>query len=132
MFIVNTSPDDLAQVLSDELDGSVQEVTLLPTGMAHRMYSALWEQPDGAVPIVVRFFTGPCAADHARVEASALRDLHRAGYPVPECYALELNDHLAGAPFIIMQHLPGESLATVALDQPQRVPYWLDRALTLL
>jgi aminoglycoside phosphotransferase (APT) family kinase protein len=132
MLLTNTSPDDLAQVLSDELDGTVQELTLLPDSMAHRMYSALWEQPDGPVPIVVRFFSGPRAEDDARVEAGALRDLCRAGYPVPECYALECDDHPAGAPFIVMQRLPGESLATAALDQPERIADWLEQASILL
>jgi aminoglycoside phosphotransferase (APT) family kinase protein len=132
MLSITASPDDLAQVLSDELDGTVQEVTLLPDSAAHRMYSALWDQPDGPVPIVVRFFSGPRANEDARLEACALRDLYRAGYPVPECYAVEANDHLAGAPFIVMQRLPGRSLATFALDQPDQTEYWLERASTLL
>ncbi len=132
MLITNTSPDDLALVLSEELEGTVQEVTLLPYSMAHRMYSALWEQPDGPVPIVVRFFSGPRADEDARIEAGALRDLYQAGYPVPECYTVEVDARRAGAPFIVMQCLPGASLATLALEQPERVLYWLERAASLL
>ncbi len=128
----DVSYDDLAHVLSEELNGTVQEVTSLPYGLAHRMYAAQWEQPDGLLPIIIRFFAGPRADENARAEEAALRDLFRAGYPVPEIYVTELDNHRAGAPFIVMQRLPGKPLSVLALEQPDQIPYWLERAASLL
>jgi aminoglycoside phosphotransferase (APT) family kinase protein len=125
-------PEHLPLLLSEQLEGEVHDLAPLLTGAAHRMYSALWNQHEGSLPIIIRFFPGSRGAEEAKVEANALRELFRAGYPVPECYLLIEDDHTAGAPFIVIQYLPGEPLGAVAIAQPERVNYWLDKASALL
>jgi len=122
----------LAQIVSEQLDGTVQDVVLLHQRAAHRMYAACWDQPDGLTPIVIRFFLGSRGDEEARIESNALRGLYRAGYPVPEVYLTIADARLAGAPFLVMEHIPGQPLGKVALADRARIPYWLDQASNLL
>jgi len=115
--------------LGERLGGTVSEIEPIRLGAAHRMYTARWQTPDGIVtPIVIRYIHGSHAVEDARSEAGALRELSRAGYPVPELFLLADE----AEPFIVMERLPGESLTQVALANPGRIPYWLDKASDLL
>src|SRR4051812_29457489 len=107
------SNDALTQVLSEQLDNLVYDIAPVPHKTAHRMYAAQLVQPEGPVPILIRFFHGFRCDEEARTEAVALRDLCRLGYPVPELYLHVENNKLAGAPFIVMQHLPGDPLTEI-------------------
>jgi aminoglycoside phosphotransferase (APT) family kinase protein len=124
------SQPNLEQILGERLGGIVSAVEAIRLGVAHRMYTARWQTPDGIVtPIVIRYIHGPHAAEDARLEANALRELSRTGYPAPELFLLADEET---EPFIVMERLPGEALTQVALANPARIPFWLDKASDLL
>ncbi len=128
---------NLTQALAEQLGGTVDNLVPIQRGAAHRMFTARWQQPDqppdsAAMPIVIRFFHGPRAIEDADAEAAALRELGRTGYPVPELFLLNDDDSIDGAPLIVMQELPGQTLTQAALANPERIPQWLDRASDLL
>ncbi len=124
------SQQELCRWLSEQLGGAVSEIEPIRTGAAHRMFTARWQTPDNAeTPIVIRYLHGAHAAEDARLEADALRDLSRTGYPVPELFLLADEE---AAPFIVMERLPGETLTQSALADPSRIPYWLDKASDLM
>lgn len=125
--------NNLTQALSERLGGEVRDLTAMKHGMAHRMYSARWQQSDSTeTPIVIRFFYGTHAAEDARLEDSALRELARDGYPVPEMFLLVDVDVIDGAPLTIMSEIPGLPLTQVAQSKPETIPYWFDKASDLL
>lgn len=124
------SPHHLEQLLGERLGGTVSALEAIRLGAAHRMFTARWQTPDGVLtPIVIRYLHGLNAADAARLEANGLRDLSRAGYPVPELFLLADEED---EPFMVMERLAGEPLTQVALANPARIPYWLDKSSDLL
>ncbi|MHB8627816.1 MAG: phosphotransferase family protein [Aggregatilineales bacterium] len=123
------SPQELCRLLGERLGGLVSEIEPIRSGAAHRMFTARWQSPDGVeTPIVIRYVHGTHAAEDARLEASALRELSRTGYPVPELFLLVDEEE----PFIVMERLSGQMLTQIALANPARIPYWLDKASDLL
>lgn len=59
---------------------------------------------------ILRLFRGEDAAEKAALEARGLRQLHAAGYPVPEMLLVEGDETILGKPFIIMEKLDGQAL----------------------
>ncbi len=126
------SAQELARALSARLGGIVSDVEPIRAGAAHRMFTAQWQQSDETLtPIVIRFTHGSHAFDEIRLETEALRDLKRIGYPVPEVFDL-IDDEQESDPYLVMERLPGQAMTEVALAQPERIPYWLERASDLL
>jgi aminoglycoside phosphotransferase (APT) family kinase protein len=61
-------------------------------------------------PLVLRLYAGPRGLPRARREFAAQTHAHRLGYPVPEPLLLEKDSGHLGGPFIVMEHVPGETL----------------------
>jgi aminoglycoside phosphotransferase (APT) family kinase protein len=123
----------LHHVLIDCLGGSIADLAALPTATSDtRLLAAQWTHADGTTPILIRFFHSQRALEAARMEAQALRDLGRSGFPVPELFALVEDAALVGAPFLVVERLPGAPLTGVALAEPARIPFWLEQAANLM
>jgi aminoglycoside phosphotransferase (APT) family kinase protein len=72
--------------------------------------------PDGGLPgrfnrpLVLRLYAGPRGLPRARREFAAQAHAYRNGYPVPEPLLLEEDSGVLGGPFLVMEHVPGETL----------------------
>lgn len=121
----------LVQELTTQLGGAITELEPIRQSTTHRMFTASWQpNADTITPVVIRLVTGPRAPEDAQLEASALREMSRTGYPAPELFLLaELPN---GEPYLVMQRLPGETLTQVTLAQPDQIAHWLDKASDLL
>src|SRR3954468_13124001 len=128
MVAMELNTESLAAVLTQKLEAPVMAVMPFEAHTIHTMYSAEWHQPDGTLPVIIRMFSGPRRVDEARSEASALHELHRLGYPAPELFLIQEDESLLGQPFIVMERLPGKPLGSFALSEPERIPYWIDKA----
>ncbi len=129
---IPTNLADLATAVTTYLHGTIDDVTPIQRKVAHRMFRALWHSPDGLQPIIIRFYQSTRCDEEARTEAAALRELTRMGYPVPEVFCCIDDAKVVGSPFIVMQHLKGQSLGELALQQPEQIPYWIEQASSLL
>jgi aminoglycoside phosphotransferase (APT) family kinase protein len=67
------------------------------------------QEPPGE-PLILRVYPGDDAWEKSAREFQGLRELHRAGYPVPEVSLLERDRSPFGKPFIIMERIEGETL----------------------
>ncbi|MBX3063079.1 MAG: phosphotransferase [Anaerolineae bacterium] len=131
-MVATLIPDNIADVVAVHLHGVIDQVTPIQHKVSHRMFNAVWHSDDGAQPIVIRFYNGIRCDEEARIEASALRELSRMGYPVPELFCCIDDSKVSGTPFIVMQHLNGRSLGDIALGNPSQIPYWIEQAASLL
>jgi aminoglycoside phosphotransferase (APT) family kinase protein len=61
-------------------------------------------------PLVLRLYAGPKGLPRARREFAAQLHAYRHGYPVPEPLLLEEESRHLGGPFIVMAHVPGQTL----------------------
>ncbi len=61
-------------------------------------------------PLVLRLYAGPGGRPRACREFAAQTHAHRLGYPVPEPLLLEADSGPLGGPFVVMEHVPGETL----------------------
>jgi aminoglycoside phosphotransferase (APT) family kinase protein len=96
-----------------ELHGSeavVVDVQRVNAGWEASIYGFRLIQGENAVEMVARVFSGSSAGERAEKEFHVMINLLRAGYPVPEVYICDAEPDLLGAPFIIMEKLPGGSL----------------------
>jgi aminoglycoside phosphotransferase (APT) family kinase protein len=64
-------------------------------------------------PLVLRLYEGSHAADKGAREAAVMRLLADVKYPLPEPYLFEPNPEELGAPFLIMERIPGQPLFSV-------------------
>ena len=60
--------------------------------------------------LALRLYSGNGAGDKAAQEFRAMQLLHKAGYPVPQVYAIARSDSPLGRPFILMDYIHGETL----------------------
>ena len=131
-MVATIIPTDIAGIISEQLDSPIEDVVAIQRTATRKLYHATWQTHEGPLPIVIRFYQGARCEESARVEAAALRSLLNAGYPVPELYLSEDHSHIAGAPFIVTQRLPGRTLSEIATEEPDSIPYWIDQASSLL
>ena len=61
-------------------------------------------------PLIIRVYPGDDAWEKSAREFRGLRELHQAGYPIPEVSLLERDRSPFGKPFIIMERIEGETL----------------------
>lgn len=61
-------------------------------------------------PLVLRLYAGPQGLPRARREFAAQTHARRHGYPAPEPLFLEEDSRHLGGPFVVMEHVPGETL----------------------
>jgi aminoglycoside phosphotransferase (APT) family kinase protein len=93
--------------------GFTDPPTLIPRGWEAYIYHFRCSgrvPPSFDRPLVLRLYAGPRGLPRARREFAAQRNAHHLGYPVPEPLLLEQQSRPLGGPFIIMEHVPGETL----------------------
>jgi len=130
-FSLDSFSQTLMQTLGTQLTGTVTDLEPVRYGTTHRVFTAHWQpNEDTSTPIVIRFIHGPRAVEDARLEANALREMSRTGYPAPELFLLAEPPN--GDPYIVMQRLSGEMLTQIAVAHPDQIPQWLDKASDLL
>jgi aminoglycoside phosphotransferase (APT) family kinase protein len=95
-------------------DVRVGELVSLSEGWESDIYSfELTHGPDGAREregLVLRIYPGDDAGQKSEHEFGGMRQLHRAGYPVPEVLVLERESFPFGKPFVIMERIEGRML----------------------
>lgn len=101
----------------------VRDLTNLSMGWESDVYGFTLENAatGHATARVLRLYFGRHAAYTAEREATALRLLRQAGYPVPQVYTVETEAAALGRPFMIMQRVRGGLLWSLMLplDTPQ-------------
>ena len=60
--------------------------------------------------LILRIYPGDHAEDKSSREFNAMRELHKAGFPVPQVYTLEHDKSIFGKPFVIMERINGQIL----------------------
>jgi aminoglycoside phosphotransferase (APT) family kinase protein len=85
---------------------------LMPAGWEAYLYRFRLSLLPAALfrPLVLRLYAGPRGRARACHEFAALTHVHRAGYPVPGPLLLEPDSSYLGGPFIVMEHVPGDTL----------------------
>src|SRR5262249_14532397 len=78
---------------------------------------------DWSGPLVLRIMTRGTSGARVRREAAAHAALDRAGFPVPRVLLAEPDPAPLGAPFLIMQRLPGETMWTAAAKTKRVAAY---------
>ena len=95
-------------------DVRVGEVVSVNEGWESDIYSfELTHGPDGAREregLILRIYPGDDAVQKSAREFRGMRQLHRAGYPVPEVLVLERERSPFGKPFVIMERIEGRML----------------------
>src|SRR5215471_18618493 len=119
MSAIPATAEYVASVLPDYIGGTIQDVSPFEGQNCHSMYAMQWTTADGTTPLVLRLYQGAHRDAEFRTEAGGLRDLYRLSYPVPELFMTVENENVLGAPFIVMEQLPGEPLGKVVLGQPE-------------
>jgi aminoglycoside phosphotransferase (APT) family kinase protein len=79
---------------------------------------------DWSGPLVLRIMTRGTSGARVRREAAAHTALDKAGFPVPRVLLAEPDPTPLGAPFLIMQRLPGETMWSAAAKARSVVTYW--------
>ena len=95
-------------------DVRVGEVVSVNEGWESDIYSfELTHGPDGVREregLILRIYPGDDAVQKSAREFRGMRQLHRAGYPVPEVLVLERERSPFGKPFVIMERIEGRML----------------------
>lgn len=100
--------DELAAALSGFLGGEVDDVERLSGGASRETFALTL---DGAPLILQRVRPGPVGGNRSMVtEAALLREAAAAGVPVADVVAFHDEPDVAGAPFIVVERLPGETI----------------------
>jgi aminoglycoside phosphotransferase (APT) family kinase protein len=109
----------IANRLADYLDTPVASIRILASGWETTVFEfvlgARSSRLDGAepsIPLVLRFYEGSHAGDKGRREASTMRALAGAEYPVPRPYLYEPDREALGSPFLVMERVRGGPLFT--------------------
>src|SRR4029077_3039429 len=111
---------DIERRLSAYLGAPVARLSVLASGWETTVFEFTLEAasrrcasiPVG-VPMVLRFYQGSFADAKGAREHTTIDRLFAANYAVPRPYAFEGDHHALGAPFLIMQNLPGGQLFAV-------------------
>jgi aminoglycoside phosphotransferase (APT) family kinase protein/ubiquinone/menaquinone biosynthesis C-methylase UbiE len=81
------------------------------TGVRHGIYTFSLvfrhNQRDSILRLILKLYTDE---EITKREYLTLRALERVGYSVPKAYALETNEKILGAPFIIMEEIEGKTM----------------------
>jgi aminoglycoside phosphotransferase (APT) family kinase protein len=101
-------------------DVQVTDVVSVSEGWESDVYSfELTHGPGGAREpegLILRIYPGDDAGQKSAREFQGMRQLHRAGYPVPEVLALERERSPFGKPFVIMERIEGRMLWPVMFE----------------
>ena len=74
-------------------------------------------------PLVLKLYSGGAAT--ARRESELMIALRAHGYPVPEVFAVELDEQPLGRAFVVMRRIEGRTLAAVMRAEPAESARWL-------
>jgi aminoglycoside phosphotransferase (APT) family kinase protein len=78
---------------------------------------------DWSGPLVLRIMTRGTSGGRVRREAAAHAALDEAGFPVPRVLLVEPDPAPLGAPFLIMQRVPGETMRSAAAKSKSIAAY---------
>lgn len=112
-----------AQKLPDKEQPTVEAMRDISSGWESVLYS-FWLEHGPATGRqrehhVLRLYMGVGAAEKARREFQAMGQLYRAGYPVPQVYALEEGQSPFGSPFILLEYIEGQELWSLMSKTPE-------------
>ncbi|MFQ6027239.1 MAG: phosphotransferase family protein [Dehalococcoidia bacterium] len=92
----------------------VSDLTSLSSGWESDVYSFELAHGPGEgrqrEQLILRIYPGNDARDKSAREFQGMRELHEAGYPVPEVLILERDESPFGKPFVIMERIEGQLL----------------------
>lgn len=95
-------------------DVSISPLSSLSTGWETEVYAFEVEYGPAEArtgeSLILRIYPGDDAHAKATHEYHSLRQLHQAGYPVPQVLALECDDSFFGRPFVIMERVKGREM----------------------
>jgi aminoglycoside phosphotransferase (APT) family kinase protein len=122
--------DHLWRYLAGRYPGAtISDFQFLVSGWESDVYTFALHLPIGARKLLVlRLYPGDGAITKVIREASGLRQLHQAGYPVPAIFLQETDAAILGQPFTIMERLDGRALWPIlAAAAPAQACHLLDR-----
>src|SRR5579863_2775728 len=93
----------------------IRDVRRIGDGWENEVYAFARIDEASAEPVredlILRVYPGEGALRKAPHEFHAMRQLHALGFPVPRVHVLELDGALFGNPFVVMEWIPGRSIA---------------------
>jgi aminoglycoside phosphotransferase (APT) family kinase protein len=102
----------------------VSNLTSITSGWENEMYAFDLEyeangerQREG---LVLRIYPGEDGYGKSAHEFYGMRQLHQAGYPVPQVLLLQRENSPLGKPFVIMERVEGQELWSLLLRAPER------------
>lgn len=111
------------QNIPDKEQPTVDTMSDISSGWESVLYSFWLEHGPAAdrqrERLVLRLYVGRGAAEKARHEFQAMGQLYRAGYPVPQVFALEEEQSPFGRPFILMEYVQGQELWSLMSKTPR-------------
>jgi aminoglycoside phosphotransferase (APT) family kinase protein len=133
---VSTPPSDsLRQYLAGHYPGArISDLQFIVSGWESDVYAFALDLPtDAPKAFILRLYPGDGAVEKLIRETGGLRQLRRAGYPVPATLLHETNSAILGRPFTIMEKLEGGALWPVlAGATPSQASHLLSRFGALL
>ncbi len=103
---------------------SISDLDNISAGWESDVYAFVLEHgPDGErqrEDLILRVYPGDDALFKSAREFWGMRQLHRAGYPVPEVLLLENKDSPIEQPFVIMERIEGQPLWSLLFGDGER------------
>jgi len=124
------SNDELVKLLAqymikafpEKTDQAVSRLERISEGWESEVYSFGLESGSSEnrqrAGLILRIYPGNDAYEKSGREFQALRQLVRAGYPVPHVYGLERDESPFGRPFILMEKVEGQPLSAALFQGP--------------
>jgi len=106
-------------------DVKVRDVVNITTGWESEVYSFDVDVEYGRPEerrherLILRIYPGDDAEAKSAREFYGMRQLHKAGYPVPQVLILESENSPFGQPFVIMERIEGQELAPLMFGAPK-------------
>jgi len=129
--------ENLCRQRFPEFSGArVLNLAPISAGWECETYSFALRSTERSVRLIARIYCGneSIARHKCETEAKALRELGRAGYPVPALYASDPQGESLGVPLTLMQYIEGEWLESAAAraKKPAEFSEFVEAAAELL
>jgi aminoglycoside phosphotransferase (APT) family kinase protein len=101
----------------------IQNFTKITSGWENEVYSFDVDYNEKGNPsheeLILRIYPGDHAEGKSSREFNGMKELFKAGFPVPQVYILEHDKSIFGKPFVIMERISGQILGKVIDDSPE-------------